>query len=370
MPPIALRAARVLDTCRAAILRRTLRVPLLRRVYLDRPLRLLALFGLVEAAGLLACVAVPVWQLVLGPLVYGVAHLASSLRYVHHGLLPDLVRHQPDRRTVWVGVGGLVGAYTAWKLARLFRLPVLADSEWQGAGMAEALFLVSATVLVALLYRVPARTWLPAVLIVGPVTVGLWSAPWSTIGLLAVAHNFVGFLYWQQQARTRRERSVALLCFAVLVGLTAGVTFGGFDGLRAPFDLPSGHYGVSIDALGRMLWRDATPELQRNLVSAFALGQTTHYFVWLKALPDQTHRHPVPTTYRQSVRLLGQDFGRPLTLAILVAVPLATMLWLALGLETGRKVYFAVAGFHGFLELAALGLMSPRPHASGTLVRS
>ena len=32
------------------------------------------------------------------------------------------------------------------------------------------------------------------------------------------------------------------------------------------------------------------------------------------------------------------------------------LVWLALGLEAGRAVYFAIAGFHGLLELAGLAV--------------
>ena len=170
-------------------------------------------------------------------------------------------------------------------------------------------------------------------------------------------------------ARTRREYRVAIACLVLFSLLTVGVASGALLPLRelVGIDLESGAGGVSLIALGRMMTPDggASPEA---IATAFALGQSTHYFVWLKALPDQVHAHPVPTSYRQNVRLLERDFGAALLRWIGVGVLGGLLLWLLLGLEAGRAVYFAVAGFHGLLELAGLGLLrgpsSPSPSAA------
>ena len=344
-----------LDQARAHLLRVSLRSPLLRRIFIDRALRLFTLFALFQVAALLMCSIVPVWQLVLGPLLYGYAHLVSSVRYVHHGVSANPPSHAFDRR--WLPLAALVGIYGLYRLLRL-DITGAPASEWAGIGVIEGVFVAMAAAAVAWAARLSRHQLPSAALIVVPLCILLWTMPRITVATLAFGHNFVGFLYWLRMARTRREYHSALACLALFSMLTAGVATGALLPLREliGIDLESGAGGVSLAALGRMMAPDGavSPEA---IASAFALGQSTHYFVWLKALPDQVHDHVVPTTYRQSVRLLERDFGTTLMRWLVLGVLGGLGLWLLLGLEAGRAVYFAVAGFHGLLELAGLGLL-------------
>lgn len=344
-----------LDQARASLLRFCLRSPLLRRIFINRALRLLALFGLFQLVAVLMCSIVPVWQLVLGPLLYGYAHLVSSVRYVHHGVSADPPSHALDRR--WLPLAALVGIYGIYRMLRL-DITGAPASEWTDIGVIEGLFVAMAAAAVAWAARM-SRDRLPAaLLIVVPLCILLWTAPRITVATLAFGHNFVGFLYWLRMATNRREYRVALACLALFSLLTIGVATGVLLPLRelVGVDLESGTGGVSLAAIGRMMSPDSSAS-PKAIASAFALGQSTHYFVWLKALPDQVHDHVVPTTYRQSVRLLERDFGASLGRWLVLGVIGGLGLWLLLGLEAGRAVYFALAGFHGLLELAGLGLL-------------
>src|SRR5262249_24558861 len=89
---------------------------------------------------------------------------------------------------------------------------------------------------------------------------------------------------------------------------------------------------------------------------AFAFGQALHYFVWLKAIPDQFHYHEVPTSFRQSLSLLSRDFGRTLALALVVISVGAIVAWSFMSFQQARLVYFCLAAYHGYLELAGLAL--------------
>lgn len=355
-----------LDHLRARMLRLTLRSPALRRVFLDRALRLLVLFALFQGVALVLCTLVPMWQLVLGPLIYGYAHLVSSVRYLHHGVSDNPPSARFSRR--WIPLAALVTTYGLYRLLRL-DLTGAPASEWADIGLIEGVFVALAAASVAWAARLGRRQLPATAAVVLPLCVLLWTEPRLTIATLAFGHNFVGFLYWMRMARTQREYRVAIACLVLFSLLTVGVASGALLPLRelVGIDLESGAGGVSLIALGRMMTPDggASPEA---IATAFALGQSTHYFVWLKALPDQVHAHPVPTSYRQSVRLLERDFGAALLRWIGVGVLGGLLLWLLLGLEAGRAVYFAVAGFHGLLELAGLGLLrgpsSPSPSAA------
>ncbi len=345
-----------LDHLRSRLLRATLAVPVLRHVFVDRALRLLVLFAVFEAGALLLCSVVPVWQLLLGPLLYGYAHLVSSVRYVHHG-----VSDNPPHRGLgvrWLPLGMLVVTFVTYRLLRLDLTGGVA-SEWADTGVVEGLFLALTAGAIGWAARTSTNRSLETILIVAPLCGLLWTMPRLTIMALALGHNAVGFLYWLRMARTRRERRVALLCLGGFLALSLGVASGMLLGVREAIgiDLSSGVGGVSLEALGRLLTPEglAQPEA---IVAAFAFGQSTHYFVWLKALPDQVHDHAVPTSYRQSLRLLQRDFGRRLTRWLVCGVAGAVVVWVLLGLEEGRTVYFAIAGFHGLMELAGLGLLN------------
>ncbi len=88
-----------------------MRAPVFLQLFLDRAGRLLVLVLVLEAQAIAFSTTVPVWQLLLGPLVLGYAHLVSSLRYIHHGVPGD---DGPSARHVWPPLGGLVLAHSLW----------------------------------------------------------------------------------------------------------------------------------------------------------------------------------------------------------------------------------------------------------------
>jgi len=110
--------------------------------------------------------------------------------------------------------------------------------------------------------------------------------------------------------------------------------------------------------LGKMILYGSTDyHLWFHAVVAYAFGQALHYFVWLKAIPDQQHHHEVPAGFRQSYRLLVEDFGRK-TVAMMVIASLAMLgVWALQAMPEARATYFAVAAFHGYLEMAGLSLV-------------
>src|SRR5262245_54301317 len=80
------RAAAALDQLRSALLRLTLGAGLLRRLFVHRASRLPVLFALSSATSFGLSLALAPWVLGFGPVIYGVPHLFSSLRYFHYTL--------------------------------------------------------------------------------------------------------------------------------------------------------------------------------------------------------------------------------------------------------------------------------------------
>ncbi len=357
--------AKRLDSLRARLLQWTLRAPLLRRIFLDRPLRLFVMFLAFEAIALVVACTVPVWQLVLGPLIYGTIHLASSVRYIDYGLRQGGQATHPRALRWFVGV---CAAYIGYRVLRFVAVNAggaASASEWQGTATVDALLLVAGLTIAAWAYRVPASSVARGVLMVLPVIWGLLESPRMTVGILAFAHNFVAFAVWYQIAAHRRDRLV-VACSAVVLGLlTLLLATGSLESVRTTIaiDAASGTFGLSLERLGRFFWRTAPEDRWPAIAAAFALGQSTHYFVWLRAIPDQAHKHAVPASFQQSVRLLHQDFGPRFGRWVIGVVLVGTIAFFALGFDQGRQLYFAVAGFHGFVEIATFAMFAPRQGA-------
>lgn len=285
MPVLVRTFARSLDWLSARLLRGMMRAPVFRRLFLDRAGRLLVLFLVFEALAIAVSTTVPVWQLLLGPLVLGYAHLVSSLRYFHHGVRGD---DGPSARHVWPALGGLVPAHSLWRVVRARGLGhgwSRVASEWQGAWLVDALFLVAVAGLGLVLVRRSSRTIVGAVLLVGPIAWGLTWTPRATTAVLAFGHNFVGVVYWATLSPSRRECSTAWAAPGTCV-LASAVLATGLVPPRLPgLDLPAGTGGVSLPQLGRLLASDLDDQDWRGITAAFALGQSTHYFVELAGLP-------------------------------------------------------------------------------------
>ncbi|MCP4805092.1 MAG: hypothetical protein GY913_22540 [Proteobacteria bacterium] len=365
MTALVERSATELDHLRAALLRTMMRVGVLRRVFLDRAWRLFALYLGFIAIALAMSSLLPLWQLLLGPLLYGFAHLAFSVRFFHYGVAGPTQRDDAAlKRRAFGFLAGAAGLYTLYRLARSGGLvPGLASrlSEWQGAVWIDVGFVAVIFLGATLLYRKSPRRLALGALVLAPLSWFLWHDPRATAGVLALAHNLVAFVYWLALARNPRDRRFALAAFAIFLAVNAAIFGGLFDPIyeHVTVRAPLGWAGLSVSSIGAIILPTATDEMTWvHATAAFAFGQSTHYYVWLKAIPDQANDHPVPTSFRRSWRLLRQDFGRRAAVALVGLVLASFAVWLLLNLEAARLVYFSFAGFHGYLEIAGLALLA------------
>ncbi len=369
MDTLALGVASRLDHLRARLLRFFLQSRLLRDLFRSRPRRLFVLFVLFECVALALTAVIPLWQLLLGPLLFGFAHLVSSLRYFHVGLsAPRQVADRALQGRAFRTLAVASGLYTLWRIARSRTLSgdVAARlSEFEGAWLLDGAFVLFVLIAGARLYgKRPGRIGL-GLLVAAPLLWGFATAPRLTIGVLALAHNFVGFLYWIALATRPRERQVAVAALVVFTAISAAL----FAGVLTPVTTAFGSWadpgvgGVSARSIGRLVAPGLGSDWWMPATAAFAFGQSTHYFVWLKAIPDQAHTAEVPASFQHGLRLLRADFGAVATRIILGVAVGGGLVWLFIGFETARVLYFALAGFHGYLELAGLGLLHARRSA-------
>jgi hypothetical protein len=311
--------ASLADRLRARLLGRWGR--LLRPVLQDRRKRAagvavaIALFSL-AMAGLF-----PVWLLVFGPLVWGVPHLLSDLRYL-------LVRQGLQRERLVMAIGGAT-------------LLVAAFSE-----LGVRATLIGAAVLALVIPGQRLHKLLLAAVLLSLVALA-WPLGWTADLLFAHGHNAIALAIWWFW-RPRRGWLVRVPLIAALAGL--GLLLGG---ALDPWMAQSGPTeSLNLDELSWQLAPLDDEVWSRRWTASFAFAQAIHYAVWIHLLPSDDRAREVPRSFQNSLKALEGDMGWPLiALAALLALALALTALLDLG--AARDRYFQLAWFHGHVELLA-----------------
>lgn len=294
----------------------------------DRELRVaLAGSGLLLVSFVLTLV-LPLWLLALGPIVWGVPHVLSDVRYLW-------VRPGHHRRwALWLVAG-----------VPLVVLSFTSETAWGMAAAAGAL----------LVARGPWWRKALGLAVVAPLAWVSHLAPFVAAVVFAHAHNVIGVaLWWSWRARRRRLHALPLV---VLAGGCVALLSGVFDAtileLGALGARPGGmdvYYHLGSLAPG------VPGVLALRLVLVFAFMQAAHYVVWVRLVPDEDRPRETPRTFTASLRELSADLGAP-TLALTLLAALGLALWAALDLFEARAGYLRAVLFHGHLEVVAAALL-------------
>ena len=350
----------LIDRARVSVLRWTLAFPILRTAFYDRAVRNFLLFILAVILYLPLSLYLPLWLLAVGPIVWGLPHVISSLRLQHRMISrSDSGKSSSSIKTTAAWLGGL------WLTLAAIR--ILSDvfgksMHWDifHPGLLEGIF--SAATLLGLSY-ILAFDWVKiafsfaAILALNAL---IWFHPYAAIGILIIAHNFIAFLYWIEAAPVRRERGYAILAAVIFALIHVAVWFKAFDGLinlmPSADSLPWS--GLDINSLGHSITPWSTdPNLWYRSVVLYSFGQALHYFVWLKAIPDIHAPSRVPTSFHTSWVLLTRDIGKKVAIVAIVICAVPITVGLLHHFTGALQIYFAVASYHGYMELAGLGAL-------------
>lgn len=330
---------RVADRARLSWLRAL--GPLARPLVRDRELRV-AVGGTSLLLVSLALTAVaPLWLLALSPIVWGVPHVLSDVRYLWF-------RPRHHRRiALWLAVG-----------VPLVVLAATLDTTLGLVGAAGALAVA----------RGPIWRKLAGLAIVLPLAWLSHLYPRVAALVFAHAHNFVAVaLWWSWRPRAGRLHLVPLALFAlgcalILAGaldpivLAMGSLGGAPGGMDVYYHLASVAPGIpGVFAV--------------RLVLLFTFAQAAHYVVWVRLVPDEDRTRETPRTFGASLRALREDVGAPIV-ALAIAAALGVAVWAAFDLFAARAGYLRAVFFHGHLEIAAACLLfveGKRPKASTDL---
>jgi hypothetical protein len=330
---------RPLDRARTALFVRALSSAALRAVLVEKRRRVPAFLLLHAGVALVLSVLAPTLLLVLGPLVLGVPHLLSDVRYLV--LRPTLGKSAR---------GWLFGGAALLLILRLGELVGFAAPVRYELPLA-VLWVLGSAVLAAPSFRDRRLLVVTALALVFAVLA--WRAPSSVRLIMAHTHNPLALVLWAllfSRARGRALAVVGVVALSTLLLLATPLAWFGFKhGLQSSLGL---HAFVAVDQLAP--FAHGTP-LALGVVASFAFLQSLHYAVWLHAIPQEAAPGQGTLSFRMSFRALQTELGRSgllLAALLIVAVPLAG---LAAPLRT-QAMYLSLATFHGYLELGALAV--------------
>ncbi|MEZ4750909.1 MAG: hypothetical protein R3B54_09895 [Bdellovibrionota bacterium] len=326
--------------------------PVLRALYLDRSRRLFSLTLAAMAINLVLASLFPLWLLAFSPALWGLPHLVASLRYS--------ARPTDNSRGALFALAilsVLLIAIRVWADATASTHWLLVDRRLEFAGLLLAVFILAAS-------RMQAAVSFGRLL---PLFAGVLFFPRLTLGGLLYAHHFIAFFMWHREASTRKEEQkiAGLLLLFTLAHL---IIFAGYlDSLFFVFpnfmELPFA--GLSLGEVGQSIFGDfvSSPIIWCRLVVAFAFGQSVHYFIWLRAIPEQRLPYSTPTSFRQSAAWLAKDLGNHGARWAVVFTLAGSLMWFLLAFPVARVAYISIAAYHGFIEIASLALGRARASA-------
>ena len=263
-------------------------------------------------------IALPLWQLLLGPILLGIPHFVSDIRYL-------IVRKGLHKQVIfWFGVALPLACFL------LAQKPVYAMSG----------------VLVASLCSLrPKKEKYLAIAICSLLTALSWVFPRNFIFMFLHLHNVIGIaIWWFWRKRDRYEGIPLLLCLlGCLFILFFPISLSSAQEVHPP-NLNNHYFERSIAPFAPTIW-------QFRLVTLYAFLQSIHYLVWIRLIPEEAKKKPTPQSFTKSFLSLKEDMGSIFFVSIFVAAG-ALLLYAVYSPQDARYHYLYLISFHGFLELA------------------
>lgn len=311
------------DAARSSVLRALGRPG--RQFLVDRERRV-ALYGsLCVATALLLTTRAPFLLLALGPVLFGIPHLVSDVRYL-------VVRRGLHHRSgFWPLLAvplalPLVVPHAASAFPSVFGATILA----RGSHLRRSLVLAASIGLTLLAVAA------------GP-TADVW---------LAHAHNIVALALWWFWAPPRR--GARWLPLAIFTAVSVLLLCGTFDRV-AQAGPTEQHAGLTLQELLSTLSPTGAGVWGFRCVLFFAFAQSVHYAIWLRLIPEEDRPRAGLRSFASSLRALRTDLGLPF-MACCGLAAIGLVVWAAVDLQVARLTYLRVALFHGPMELAVAAL--------------
>ena len=279
----------------------------------------------------------PAVMLAVGPVVFGVPHVASDVRYL-------VLRRGVSRPAITLTLvfAGLVTAVRGLGLVVPHGLPWAAIEMGLLCAWVAAAALAGASASGRRELRVPVVLLaLGAAFLVVPRALG-------TGVVLAHAHNVVAIAVWLFVFRRNVRAATVPLLFAAVAVLVL------LSGATLPVSMPHGTaLGVSLAESASWMAPGFSVRAGAAIVLSFAFLQSMHYAVWLGWIPQEDVRAEGTLSFKMSLRSMMRDFGSR-GLGVCAALTLIVVAGACFALTRTRELYLSFAVFHGYLEIAML----------------
>ena len=338
-----------LDTFRSKFLKLSLQVQVLKQLFLNRSNRIFVLFTIAFLFYLSASLFFPLWVLLAGPIIWGVPHLISSLRYTNL----NFDRRQKYRLHAF--------QFTAWTLVFAYRfcIDILQfDLFWSQ----HTLLFETCVLMASFLFQTyVVKRWTLQNLIYFFLFTGLiLSTYFFTIETALVAligHNYVPLFAWFKSCQNKKDLKTFVYASFLFITASALILFGAFDGLYQ-FIKPSGQISFLnwdySEVIAPFVSENYDYQFWFRIVVLYAFSQALHYFIWLKAIPENFQQSEHPPSFRWSYLKLSNDFGSSSVLLLGLLILMTSGIWLVYEFQVARLVYFGLASYHGFMEISAI----------------
>jgi len=335
-----------LDGARRSLLRRLVRWDLARPIVVSRDRRICvqALTG-VSVSFALTLVA-PGLLFMIGPALFGVAHVASDVRYL-------VVRRALPGWWTRALAAGCVGLFALRGLEAAFpaRWPFAGTEVAVGWGLALSGAGAAAVVSTA---RAARRRGFVAGIVILALALAAVARPALARVVFAHVHNLIAIGLWL--LLFRRARRFAAPAVAALAVATAVCV----SGLALPFARLDGPGAARFAEEMVLAWPSGMPQRTAlGLGLAFVFLQSIHYSVWLSLIPQDDQRGQGTPSFRMSFRSLVRDM-HPAWLVLTAGLALAVAAASLADPHRTRQLYMSLASFHGYLELAAAAFLFVR----------
>jgi hypothetical protein len=330
---------------RALVRRRSLRVP--------------ALLSLHALAALALAVVAPSFLIVVGPLVFGVPHLAADVRHL-------LIRRASPRWWLAASAGFALALIALRALAeagvKWMSLPLehTVASAWLVLGAVGGAALGSAGRTAGRGGAAAPRRWTARQLATLVGAAGLAAvaiaAPRAFRMALLHGHNLVAIGIWL--VVFRRGWRLAWLPVAIVAAGAALLLSGATLGITVRHGALS-VLGLHLFAAADWLAPGLSDSRALAVAVSFAFLQSVHYAVWLFGIPAADRPGEGGRAWRTAWRDLLRDL-RPAGVTLVVALTVVVALLGARYAAPTRRLFLSLATFHGWLELAVLAYLLAR----------
>lgn len=331
-------AAAPLDVARRTTMRLATRSALVTRVLARRDSRIAWLASLQVTLLFGVALRAPVALFFLGPILFGVAHLAADVRY--------LVLHRAPPRSLTLPSVFFAVAITALQAG--VHLHLVSARRADPISVALGVAWIGLALGVALRHRVRyAVGSLP--LFLGAAWLLVTNAHLAVAALVHV-HNLVALLAWLVLFRRRLGWTAVPLVLVVGFGAVL------LSGRYLPWTFAHGGlvaFGTYADSLGAWIAPGVRPSVAIAVATTFVFLQGVHYAAWTGSIPQDDLRTEGTPTFRMSVRALAKDFGT-VALTLIVVAALAFVGLAAWNTRQAVSWYMTLATSHAWFECAFL----------------